>query len=67
MSIEEIKSNPSKFQTCKYRSDEELEQLIKRCSCQGGDYTIKGYVCNARQIFQVTEEICEGCPIYEAK
>jgi len=55
------------FNKCKFRSSEMEERLIKRCSCQGGDYTIKGYVCEARQIFQVTEDICEGCPVFEAK
>ena len=67
MNIEQINENSLNFQTCKFKSNEEVEQHIKRCACQGGDYTIKGYVCEARQIFQVTEEICKDCPVYEAK
>lgn len=67
MDIEPISSEPSKFQTCKFRSTGEVERLIKRCSCKGGNYTIKGYYCEARQIFKVSEEICQECPIYEAK
>lgn len=63
----EIDQNQSKFQTCKFRTAEEIDRLIKRCSCQGGDYTIKGYYCEARQLFQVTEDICKDCPIYESK
>jgi hypothetical protein len=66
MNIEPL--NPElKFNKCKFRSEQEEERLIKRCSCQGGDYTIKGYNCHAREIFQVTEDICEDCPIFEAK
>jgi hypothetical protein len=68
MSIEEVNINPSSnFNTCKHRSTEEIDKLIKRCSCQGGDYTLKGYYCEIRQIFQVTPEICSECPIYESK
>ena len=64
MDIEPISLEPSKFQTCKFRSAEEVEKLIKRCSCQGGNYTIKAYYCEARQIFKISEEICKDCPIY---
>lgn len=67
MNVEQITSEPSKFQTCKFRSLDEVEKLIKRCSCQGGNYTVKGYYCEARQIFSVSEEICKECPIYESK
>ena len=66
MSIEPL--NPDlKFNKCKFRSNEETERLVKRCSCQGGDYTAKGYVCELRQIFQVTQDICENCPLFESK
>lgn len=67
MNIEEINENSLKFQTCKFKSPEEIERHIQRCSCQGGNYTIKGYFCEARQLFQVTEEICKDCPVYETK
>lgn len=56
-----------KFNTCKHRSETEKSQLIKRCNCQGGDYTINGYWCEKRQIFQVTQEICKDCTEYESK
>lgn len=67
MSIEQINQDTIKFNTCKFKSTEEIERLVKRCSCQGGDYTVKGYFCETRQIFQVSPEICKDCPIYEAK
>jgi hypothetical protein len=67
MSIEEISPESFNFETCKFRSTEKHERLIKRCSCQGGDYTISAYFCNERQIFDVTPEICKDCPIYESK
>ncbi len=67
MDIQPITEEPSKFLTCKFRSESETERLIKRCSCKGGDYTARGYYCDARQLFQVTEEICKECPIYESK
>ena len=36
-----INIEASKFETCSFRSGGEVEQLIKRCSCQGGNYTVK--------------------------
>ena len=63
----QISLEDSKFSTCTFRSDNEIEKLIKRCSCQGGDYKIKGYYCHQRNIFQLTKEICESCPVYQAK
>ncbi len=60
-------NNVNKFDTCKFRSAVETTQIIKRCSCQGGDYELKGYFCEERQIFQVTNEICTSCPVYQAK
>ena len=67
MSIDELNSESINFHTCKFRSEAEQDRLIKRCSCQGGDYTIKGYWCEQRQIFQVTQEICAGCADYQHK
>jgi hypothetical protein len=67
MSIDPLNLDSIKFHTCKYRSEEEQEKLIKRCSCQGGDYILRGYWCDKRQIFQVTPETCQQCPVYEAK
>ncbi len=60
-------SNISKFDNCKFRSEGEEVRLIKRCSCQGGDYTEHGYVCSSKQIFKVTPEICANCEIFEPK
>jgi hypothetical protein len=67
MNIEPLNENTLKFNTCKYRSAELEKKLIQRCSCKGGNYTIEGYRCEARQIFQVTLEICNNCPVYESK
>ena len=54
MSIEKLNPESVNFHTCKFRSEEEQERLVKRCSCQGGDYTSRGYWCEQREIFQVT-------------
>lgn len=67
MSINQLTPESINFHTCKYRSEEEEDRLIKRCPCQGGDYNLRGYWCEARQIFQVTEDICKDCPVYESK
>lgn len=67
MSIEQLNPESVNFHTCRFRSDQEHERIIKRCSCQGGDYTMKGYWCDKRQIFQVTEQICANCPEYQHK
>jgi hypothetical protein len=67
MSIDELTPESINFHTCKFRSEEEQERLIKRCSCQGGDYNLRGYWCEQRQIFQVTQEICATCSEYQHK
>ena len=67
MSIEEINPGNLNFQTCKFRSEDKIDRVIQRCSCQGGNYTISAYFCNERQIFEVSPEICKECPIYQSK
>lgn len=67
MSIEPLSSDSLKFNSCKFRSNDPLVQTIKRCSCKGGDYKVAGYFCNKKQIFQVTEDICKTCEVYESK
>ena len=67
MEIEELNSGSINFNTCKFRSKEQDSRLIKRCSCQGGDYVLEGYWCEQRQIFQVTPEICSECPEYKSE
>ena len=67
MSIEQLSPESINFHTCKFRSEEEQDRLIKRCSCQGGDYNLRGYWCEQRQIFQVTPEICSDCPEYKSE
>ena len=67
MDIQTLTDNSYKFYGCKNRSPEEKEVIIKRCSCQGGDYTQKGYQCYKRGIFQVTTEICAECTEYEPR
>ena len=67
MLIEKLDINSINFHTCKFRSENEREEIVRRCQCQGGDYTIKGYWCEKRQIFQVTEDICAECTEYQHK
>lgn len=67
MDIEQINPSPSKFNTCKFRSENPITKTIKRCSCQGGDYVANGYMCYEKQIFQVTEEFCKNCEVYQSK
>lgn len=67
MSIDPLTPESINFHKCKFRSKNEHERLIKRCSCQGGDYTIKGYWCEQRQIFDVKQEICAICQEYQYK
>jgi hypothetical protein len=67
MNIELLSDNSHKFYGCKYRSDEEEEVVIKRCSCQGGDYKVKGFSCHQRNLFQLTPDICAECEEYEPK
>lgn len=57
----------NRFNECKHRSAEEESRVIKRCSCQGGDYIEKGYFCNKRQIFKLGPQICEICELFESK
>jgi hypothetical protein len=67
MEIEELINPNSKFETCKFRSKEPVTHLVKRCSCQGGDYKMSAFLCHERSIFQVTKEICEDCTVYETE
>lgn len=57
----------NKFESCRHRSSEELTKIIKRCSCQGGNYTEKGFYCNKRSIFKVDQNFCQSCDQFEAK
>jgi hypothetical protein len=67
MNIEPITPNSIKFNTCKFRSEEPIVQTIKRCSCKGGNYQLSGYACYQRQLFQITQDICQNCEVYESK
>ena len=67
MDPQELNENTLNFNTCKFRSNEKINRLVKRCYCRGGDYTISAYFCNEMQIFDVSPEICKECPIYEPK
>jgi hypothetical protein len=60
-------SESNNFLTCKHRSEEEVEHTVKRCNCQGGNFTIKGYFCNKLNIFKVEPSTCLNCYAYEAK
>jgi hypothetical protein len=67
MDIEEFIDPESKFETCRFRSNEKIKHLVKRCSCQGGDYEVSAFLCHKRSIFDVNKEICENCTEYESK
>jgi hypothetical protein len=67
MNINSLSPNSVKFNTCKFRSESEVEKTIKRCSCQGGDLHLKGYWCEKKRLFQITENICSQCEEYESK
>lgn len=56
-----------KFDTCLYRSLNEVTHVIKRCSCQGGNYEKKGFFCNKKQVFDINKEFCEYCEEYQSK
>lgn len=54
-----------KLNTCAFRSTTEIAKIIQRCSCRGGNYEVKGYFCNRKQIFDVKPEICQTCVEYQ--
>jgi hypothetical protein len=56
-----------KLQNCIFRSEQELVKVIQRCSCRGGNYEKRGYFCNKRQLFEVTENICKDCELFEPR
>lgn len=56
-----------KLNTCVHRSAEEQVRVVKRCACQGGNYEQRAYFCNAKQLFNVTQEICQTCTQYQPK
>jgi hypothetical protein len=63
--IEEIADPNSKFATCQFRSKTKRLVQVKRCSCQGGNYTEEHYYCDERQIQRLNTAICERCIIYK--
>jgi len=65
--MEEIQQLNSNFDTCRHRSDREISKIIRRCSCQGGNYELKGLFCHKRDIFDVKPDICKICDLYESK
>jgi hypothetical protein len=67
MDIEPLTPNQSKFHTCKFRSELPITKTIKRCSCRGGDYQLTAFYCNERQIFEVNEDTCQNCEVYQSK
>lgn len=56
-----------KFTNCIHRSANEIVQVIKRCSCRGGNYEKNGYFCNKRQIFDINKEFCTTCEEFKSK
>lgn len=65
--MSEIQQLSSKFDTCKHRSTEEISRTIQRCSCQGGNYEVKGFFCHKKNILKLEPEICINCDEYEPK
>lgn len=58
-------SGEEKYNTCLFRSSEEVKKIIKRCSCKGGNYEKVGFFCNKKQLFDVNATDCEGCDQYK--
>jgi hypothetical protein len=56
-----------KFNTCEFRSNDAIEKSIKRCACQGGTYTVSGYQCLKRDIFNITPDICHYCSSFQER
>jgi hypothetical protein len=67
MNIEPLNTDSLNYNTCRFRSEDLITQHIKRCSCRGGDYTISGYLCYEKDIFDVKPEICKDCASYKTK
>ena len=67
MEFDKLNENTVKYKGCNYKSTELHKKVIQRCSCQGGNQTVEGYFCEKREIFKVTPEICEACPVYETR
>jgi len=57
----------TKFDTCKHRSVDVIKKIVKRCSCQGGNYEKEGFFCSKLQIFGINHSFCETCQEYESK
>lgn len=63
-----IPANPTgeqKFQTCKFRSPEEIEKRFARCC--GQSTIIKAFNCNKLNIFPLTLLNCISCNDYIKK
>jgi hypothetical protein len=56
-----------KYKTCIFKSPEEVSKIIQRCSCQGGNYEIKGFFCNKKQLMNVAPSDCQDCDEYQSK
>jgi len=56
-----------KFLNCKFRSENTIEKVIKRCNCQGGNYTDSGFLCSKRDIFKISPDICAFCSQFQSK
>lgn len=68
INIEPLTPTSIKFNSCKFRSVDPVTQIKKGCPCKGGgDYMITAYICEKRQIFEVNDEICNACDVYESK
>jgi hypothetical protein len=67
MNIEPLDSGSFKYHTCKFKSENKIKRVIKRCACQGGDYEIHADYCNKLDVFDLTPDICELCDHYESK
>jgi hypothetical protein len=48
-------------------NDDAIEKSIKRCACQGGTYTVSGYQCLKRDIFNITPDICHYCSSFQER
>ncbi len=55
----------TKMSTCRFRSNQKVSKDI--ASCCGNTKAVTAYQCPKRDIFPLTDGICDVCTVYEPK
>ena len=55
-----------RIDVCKHRSPERVKGKVKVCSC-GVTKDVTEYSCIKRDIFPLTNQICDQCGVFEEK